>query len=233
MKDVNEWSLEFDLLYNNITSNKAPGLTLYEKSVFLTRAQENTIIALYKGLLGDPFESTEETTAYLDSLVKQADCELADPSDITLYRVLADSTLYKLPKDVLFRTLEGCTITDRCGEKFVKVIPITQDEYWRIQGNPFRKANSRKVLRLSYSIDESSQPTDIDNQGYSELISEYPISTYTVRYLARPTPIILEALSGGLSINGETEPMTCKLDEALHQTILAEAVRMAKAVWNL
>ncbi len=34
----NEFSSEFDVLYNNITSNQAPGLDDYEKSVFLTKA---------------------------------------------------------------------------------------------------------------------------------------------------------------------------------------------------
>ena len=233
MKTVEEWSLEFDLLYNNISSDKAPGLEEYEKSVFLTRAQENIVVSLYKGILGDPFESTEETTDYLDVLVKQADCSLADPTDARLFRILADSVLYKLPEDLLFRTWEGCTVENDCGEVSVPVIPITQDEYWRTQRNPFRSANSRKVLRLSYTVDKSSEDTVIDNQSYSELISAYPVIKYTVRYLSRPTPIILTSLPDGLSLTGETEPMTCKLDEALHQTILAEAVRMAKAVWNL
>ena len=234
MKNVTEWSLEFDLLYNNISSNKAPGLEEYEKSVFLTRAQENIVVALYKGLLGEPFESTEETTDYLGVLIKQADCDVATNEDTVQYKLVADSVLYKLPKDLLFRTWEGCTITDsKCGSKEVRVIPITQDEYWRVQGNPFRGATSRKVLRLSYAVDESSPITTIDNQGFSELISKYPITKYTVRYISRPMPIILTQLSGGLTINGETSAMTCKLDEALHQTILAEAVRLAKAVWNL
>lgn len=234
MKNVTEWSLEFDLLWNNISSNKAPGLEEYEKSVFLTRAEENIAVAAYKGLIGEPFESTEETTRYLDELVKQADCTLATGDDIH-YKLLAESVLYKLPKDLLFRTWEGCTISDsKCGDRSVRVIPITQDEFWRINGNPFRGAGSRKVLRLSYAVDESSQDTSIDNQGFSELISKYPISKYTVRYISRPSPIILTSLVGtGLSINGETSAMTCKLDEALHQTILAEAVRLAKAVWNL
>lgn len=31
-----EFSREFDILYNNIMSNSAPGLNEYEKSVFLT-----------------------------------------------------------------------------------------------------------------------------------------------------------------------------------------------------
>jgi len=33
-----EFSNEFDILYNNVMSNKAPGLEGYEKSVFLTKA---------------------------------------------------------------------------------------------------------------------------------------------------------------------------------------------------
>ena len=34
-----EFNTNFDLLYNNIASNQAPGLDEYEKSVFLTNAQ--------------------------------------------------------------------------------------------------------------------------------------------------------------------------------------------------
>lgn len=41
-----EFSDQFDVLYNNITSNQAPGLTEYEKSVFLTKAQ-NEIVKNY------------------------------------------------------------------------------------------------------------------------------------------------------------------------------------------
>jgi hypothetical protein len=35
---TSEFSNQFDVLYNNITSNQAPGLDEYEKSVFLTKA---------------------------------------------------------------------------------------------------------------------------------------------------------------------------------------------------
>ena len=47
MQNVTEWSLEFDLMYNNITSNKAPGLEPYEKSVLLTRAQEALVLEIF------------------------------------------------------------------------------------------------------------------------------------------------------------------------------------------
>ena len=45
--DVKDFSLEFDLLYNNIMSNKAPGLNEYEKSLFLTQAQELIVLDIY------------------------------------------------------------------------------------------------------------------------------------------------------------------------------------------
>ena len=63
MTTSEEWSVNFDILYNNISSNQAPGLTEYEKSVFLTQAQEAVILDLYKGTSGDAFETTEEVTS--------------------------------------------------------------------------------------------------------------------------------------------------------------------------
>ena len=40
-----EFSEQFDIYYNNITSNQAPGLNEYEKSVFLTQAQYEVVLA--------------------------------------------------------------------------------------------------------------------------------------------------------------------------------------------
>ena len=38
-----EFSDQFDVLYNNVTSNQAPGLNEYEKSVFLTKGQSQLL----------------------------------------------------------------------------------------------------------------------------------------------------------------------------------------------
>ena len=38
-----EFSDQFDVGYNNITSNQAPGLSEYDKSVFLTKAQDELL----------------------------------------------------------------------------------------------------------------------------------------------------------------------------------------------
>lgn len=67
-----EFENEFDILYNNIMSNQAPGLDSYEKSVFLTNAQEQLILSYYNGKnsYNESFERTEEIRRYLSSLVK-------------------------------------------------------------------------------------------------------------------------------------------------------------------
>ena len=231
MKNCEEWSTEFDLLYNNITSNQAPGLTEYEKSFFLTREQEAVVLALYNGNIGKSFEETEELTHYLSALVKQKACTKAsDCAD----RISSDSTIFELPDDLLFRTLEICKIdVDGCGQQDAIVVPVTQDEYWRTKRNPFKGPNGARVLRLSYS-DVDAFGDNVYSSKYSELVSKYPIESYTVRYVKKPSPIILVDLSEeDKTINGQTGPLTCALPEFLHQTILTGAVRAAKAAWQL
>ena len=55
MNTTTEWRIEFDLLYNNILSDQAPGLNDYERSVILTQAQEEVVITLYSGRRLEPF----------------------------------------------------------------------------------------------------------------------------------------------------------------------------------
>jgi len=237
MKTVTEWSLEFDLLYDNITSHKAPGLELYEKSVFLTRAEEAVVLGLYRGTFGDAFEATEEVTAYLNTLIKQTDGIAIPGAALAAMKHIQEGTqIYSLADDVLFITLEWAKITpDGCSSEVqVPVIPVTQDEYFRTVRDPFKKQNGRKVLRVEQGKGEQSVSSETATlTRYSELISDYTVSSYTYRYLAKPAPIILyDTNQSSLKINNQTGPKTCLLPESIHQTILAEAVRLAKAVWE-
>ena len=227
MKNCPEWENGFDLLYQNITSNQAPGHNAYEKSVFLTEAEYAIVIGLYNGTLKHSFEETEELTSYLNSLVSQHECRRAKCAP----RIVENATVFELPEDLLFRTLEICTVNvEGCGTKQAVVVPVTQDEFWRTYRNPFKRHNDNRVLRLSYGASEAGG--ELSNRDYSELVSDNEIVKYVVRYLKRPEPIILCDLEDGLTIDGESTARTCKLNEALHQAILEEAVRRAKAVWT-
>lgn len=219
-----EFSLEFDLLYNNIMSNKAPGLSGYEKSLFLTQAQESIVLDIYSGKYGDSFERTEETTSYLNQLLKQRtynNGEFAEGNKLD-----TRSVFVTLPEDIWFKTGETATIMDdsyKCqvdGLREVMVFPVTQDTLVRTKRSPFRGPNERRILRLD------------SGKNQVELISNYEIFTYTVRYLSRPEPIILKELPQGLTIGGKSSPQTCLLNTAIHKAILSKAVLIAKSSWE-
>ena len=211
-----EFSLEFDILYNNITSNQAPGLTEYEKSVFLTQAQEEIVINLYEGKYGEAFETTEELRSYLDVLVKTTKYnEFSSAKEVTV----------TLPDDYWYIIYESAKIEDNSfvncdnNTKEVYVYPVTHDTLYKTKESPFRGANSRRILRLN------------DGNNTVALISKYPIIEYSVKYLRKPKPIILVNLDNNLTIDNDSNASTCELSEALHRPILRKAVDLAKQVW--
>lgn len=219
-----EFENEFDILFNNIMSNQAPGLDSYEKSVFLTQAKEQLFISYYSGKNsnGESFEETEEFRRYLSTHVKTVVLDpLEEHSEIA---ITDNSEIFQLPDDLWFITYEFATLaegTDNCASgKRVQVVPVTQDDVYRTMENPFKNAGLRRALRL-----------DIENNRV-EIISKYTIAKYTVRYLERTKPIILRDLEDGLSINGYSEETECDLPEALHRPILNLAVELASAAYK-
>lgn len=57
-------------------------------------------------------------------------------------------------------------------------------------------------------------------------IVDLPI-TYTIRYVQRPTPIVLRTLPDGLSIDGVSKETECSLNPILHTDILNKAFELA------
>lgn len=191
----------------------------YEKSVFLTQAQEEIVINLYNGKnpYGDSFESSEELRRYLDKLVKTKLFDTEDQQDISI-KVSKDSIFFKLPQDVAFITFEQVTFSDESlgcynGET-ADVYPVTQDEYNRISRNPFRGPTKYRVLRMD------------TGETKVELISKYKIGKYLIKYLSTPPPIILEDLEG-VEIRGRIQETPCTLNPILHSAILKRAVQLA------
>ena len=216
-----EFSNEFDILYNNIMSNSAPGLNEYEKSIFLTQAQEALVLDIYRGKFDEnSFESTEEVSDYINTLVRQS--KITDTVEGN--GISTNSVFYQLPDDIWFITYESVILRDnnldcKNGQEVI-VKPITQDAYHSISRNPFRGANDRRVLRLLS-----------DNKA--ELISKYRIESYLIRDRSKPEPIILDNLSTyRVTINGKSEITECKLNPAVHRILLNRAVQLAKSIWT-
>ena len=214
-----EFSNEFDTLLNSF--GKVPNtveVDEYEKSVFLTNAQEEIVIDLYNGKnpFRDSFEKTEEIRRYLSDLIRTYTTSTKEKR----YTGLSNkSVFFKLPEDLWFITYESVNLKDDelgcMGGEGILVMPVTQDEYHRIKKNPFRGPNERRAIRLDLS------------EKVVEIVSKYNIDTYLVRYLARPRPIILSKLPDNLSINGVSDKTDCELNPVIHRAILERAVKLA------
>lgn len=222
--NTSEFSNEFDALLNSHSVLKPFGFTQppieldeYEKSVLLTEAQELLIKELYRGTLtGGSFEKTEEIRRSLDSLVKTV-----KPKPAAIQAGLSKSSvIYELPEDTWFITYESAILDDEdagcMNGQEVQVIPMTQDEYHRASRNPFRRPSKRRVIRLD------------SGASLVEIISDFKLGDYIVRYISRPKPIILADLDG-LSITKPEYNTTreCELNSVTHRAILERAVQLA------
>lgn len=214
-----EFSDGFSTLLNSF--GITPNITLdeYEKSTFLTNAQEQLIIDIYSGrnvIYGKSFEQTEEIRRYLSNLVETYETSTKVTGKLGLSQ---DSVFFEIPQDTWFITYEVAFLKDSrlgCLDGIeASVVPLPQDDLYRAKDNPFRGPSKDRVLRLDIKSD------------LAELISKYNVDKYLMRYISQPTPIILLDLPDGLSINGVSTESECELNPVVHRAILERAVQLA------
>lgn len=214
-----EFSDGFSTLLNSF--GITPNITLdeYEKSTFLTNAQEQLIIDIYSGrniIYGKSFEQTEEIRRYLSNLVETYETSTKVTGKLGLSQ---DSVFFEIPQDTWFITYEVAFLKDSklgCLDGIeASVVPLPQDDLYRAKDNPFRGPSKDRVLRLDIKSD------------LAELISKYNVDKYLMRYISQPTPIILVDLPDGLSIKGVSTESECELNPVVHRAILERAVQLA------
>lgn len=217
--NIQEFSNSFDTLLQpyiakeSFSEQNNLAFDEYEKSIFLTKAQEQIVLELYQEL-----EQSEEVRKYLSNLIKTDNYVPVGEQDETLINNNFKSYKVDISNDMLFMIYEQCTLSDEnncINNKIVSVVPTIHDDLDKVLKNPFKSPNSRKVIRL-----------DFDNK--IELISKYNISNYKVRYLKKPNPIILVTLEDNLSINnGDTKVSNGETNPILHERIVQRAVQLA------
>lgn len=259
--DYQEFSDRFDVLYNNITSNQAPGLTEYEKSLFLTKGQDEILKNYFnpKGNKYDEgFDGNRKRQIDFSSLIYVDETDssgLNEPNYDPRTSSQGAVSVY-LPDDpaVWFIINERVKVT-RAGVTnpvLLTVKPLSMDEYDRLMSKPYKRPLKYQAWRL---INSTSQPASgsIRYDSSCDIIAgpNDTITSYSIRYVKRPKPVIVGDLDG-LSINGyefgiwqasNANPQTnppkgpaftngCELDEIIHEEILQRAVELAKIAWT-
>lgn len=222
--NTKEFSERFDTLLQNYSpqyyikdTHNLLQIDEYEKSVFLTKAQNeiiNQLLPLY--------ERNEDIRRKLAVLVKTA--SFASP---TSTGGIADNSLqFKVPTDTLAVVFEKVKINSpqACfNGKELSVLPITHDEFFLQKDNPFRKPRITNVDSSAWRLDNG------ENTESLELIlpQDTTLNTYTIRYLRVPKPIILVNLPEN-SIEGINTTSECELNSfLLQEQILELGVRLA------
>lgn len=209
-----EFSIEFDILYNNLASNSAPPINEYEKSVVLTKAQSDIVLGLYSGRnqLGLSFESSEEARRYLNVLNTYDE------------QTLKGASSFYYSSNLMFRTNIEHEKTEGNVTTITPVILITHDDKARLVNNPFKNGTSgRRIL----AIEEDNEIKFCSPSTVSGTIKIYG--------MRKPSPIILPNIEEeGLTIDDTEvtpEGKECELDSSLHYMILERAVLLAKQAY--
>lgn len=227
LKEINS---EFDILYNNISSGAAPNLNEYEKSLFLTRAQDELVRMYYSGknLNYNSFESDEEVRRYLDTLIVK---QLINLSNYQSYGTFKDYVVSK-PNDLLYVIRETAqNASEGCLNGFImNVVPITHEDLNEVLNDPFKRPNERKVIRYDDSLLGDVQ---------FHLLSKEELSNYIIYYLKKPKPIILTNLKmfgmngkePEYTIENQYAPSVPEIPDVLQHKVIARAVELAKSAY--
>jgi len=190
----------------------------YEKSLYLTRAQNSIYDSLIKmfEINGDlskdlePFIAESIITIPLVRTPSIIANSIFFPLPATSRKVVAETAVLSHPTDLL---LDG---------KLVKVIHVKLAEVSRKINSPFRIPNYEEIWRIVTSEETiSTVVTPI-----AELVppSGAGISSYTIKYIAKVTPIVLEDLPTGLDIEGVSLETNSKFNTEILNKIIDLAI---------
>ena len=220
---------EFDIIYNNITSDSAPPLNNYEKSVFLTKAQEEIVWSYirpqtnrqYLGLDGDALRRAE-----LGFLLCTEKPPFTNGTSNN-----ADTYTYSLEKDFMMILSETITVNS----KTYTVIPLSAAELNRIGSRQYQKPPKHQI----WKTDEVKK---VDTNGVSVTGTYVFPYSYTdgsnitgkIIYIRYPQPIIIgtnDANSpkiNGVATQTDTES---EFPAFMHRIIVQKAAELAKQIY--
>lgn len=147
---VQEFSTQFDVLWNNVSSNQAPGLNEYEKSVFLTKGQSQLVEEHFNHRIdqvGGGFDGTQKRQYDFSSIIRVANLYNVNTYAnriVGVEKTDKRSLVFLLPYDYYLSVNE--VIFDDKWQYAVQ--PIDYPEYQRLMMKPYAFPVKRAAWRL-------------------------------------------------------------------------------------
>lgn len=163
-----EFSDQFDVLYNNITSNQAPGLNEYEKSVFLTKAQDELVKNYFNPKAnpkGDGFDDSPKRQSDFATIIKTGSMI---PTSSAQFDTRETTLQYYYPDGVFIVLNEQ--VSDDKWNYVVK--PISYEEYDRLMSKPYKYPPKYQAWRLITDRVTTSGESHIEPGSATLVINE-------------------------------------------------------------
>ena len=199
MNSVKEWSDAFDVLYNQVMSNASPALDEYDKSILLTKAQDE-IVKDYFNPKGNKyqegFDSNAKRQADFAALLKVATLTISN----SYAKFDSRSVAYQFPTDFFIAINEQYQVTSTEGATYpYTIVPLSYVEYNRVMKKPYKYPPKGQVWRL---ITGEITP---DSTGYWIKAGEVAVTgNYDVEDIPEDYDSIAEAEADGWRFIGST-----------------------------
>lgn len=207
----------FNLQYNNVFSNQAPGLEDFELSMYLNMAHVE-IIDNYSNDL-DLFEKYRAVlTGYIydDVIPGTAYTGHSDPLISSGTTRGIDYQLFEFSEDY-WRILKEYAITNS-NQDGITIKPIKYDEFNTMCQNPYKKPNGLKGWRLDINYDPNTDSKRDVKIFFKKMDANDYIKEYRVVYLVTPDRFDLES---------DVIPKTLEHNLFLTEKIINRAVEFA------
>mgnify|MGYP003526461646 CR=1 FL=1 len=207
---VAEFKNEFLFKYD-AASNGGPDLNNYEISVCLTQAVKDVVKDAY-----DSYESSEKSKRIVAPLLKNHSSSISNNANDFWPGI---TSLVSLPKDLQYIVLERVKLKNCIETTRIEIVDL--DNLENALNNSFKRPNKRKVVRVEY------------NETDGEIFSTEEIKSYSIRYIKKPSPIIVsdfaldQDLIGDETLAGLNIITNTELPEFVHDDIIQKAVIIA------
>jgi len=197
--DTRQFSTEFDVLFNSITSNQGPSFNGYEKSVFLTKAEIQLVQERLNPRLDQAesgFDGSPRRQVDFSSIIEWTTLERITEN---ISKFDPRSILYAMPSNVLFPLDEELSLTDYSTtsyssaneDTYYTVVPIAYNEYSRLMSKPYKfppKEQAWRLMTKKHTFTTSESTTYTTQKGgfllYSsgdnpELVAKVSCASYS------------------------------------------------------
>ena len=220
-----EFEDQFEVQFNNITSNQAPGLNTYEKCVFLTKAQDeltkNHFLAQSNPKQAG-FDANQKRQMDFSRLMRTYNTDIITQSSSTSrpYGVFDPrgiditwpDSLFLVVNETLHLKEWWMASAYEKKERIAyqrQVIPLSYSKYTELMSKPYKEPLKNQAWRLCVSGEEGASTIEIiahhnDLHWVGAESSASRQIEYNLRYIRRPKPIITSPIdSYGMTIGGK------------------------------